>query len=1056
MAAPASASSSLFMRLTNVWRHLVLRSDIDTIVLELLGAFSLEKIYSEGHKETYQHLTISLLAQLNSIFNIQRLSLPSENLQIGWYLGYLVSWEVTLRTVEFVLQTVVEARESLWEVEALRDKYLAEFLLSALRVLTLHPKAPTNQRAKDRRDRFARVHRSLERVFDSYPGQKSFLLLVCREVTDSLRTDPDSLALPPGLKYGLPNLASELYPLADSLSSQNISTIVTHNGFSNDWLPQFLALRDISLFVVGASVQYVANRDSREVRLQASSARARNAVLQALDGLRLPNHLSRVDLISTFSELYRIILPETPSLRRPSSEANMDESELDALDALCLKLGDRQVIQRMSDRDMMKGMSDITKKIALLNDPNGQFGASRPRLYSMNCENCHLVGDAQLRNSGHLKYPADTTENAEALLPANSKCFVCGKAVTMMREISIVRQIWEQLKPLEPNADTINVERHLPNQFQQAPPKLETGVLFSPSYGNILATGHSSFDAHSTPPRQTSPERSRSNPNTHLSPVSPGFRQIPDASRAESSSDCGTSKDGPAYGTLPQLEPIRSPPYSPDVISSPSSSRKRLESMSSGMSFEPIPPIRSRTIPLVAPPEKSKNKWRSRFGSKRESVSASGDSSSLSSTMLESQRLEEISLKTLINQPKKTVRGKSAKNVNVYLSKNSAYALFWNQFSIYVWDIGTSPPTMGRAVATESTCVLAVVSKVFLAYIIGTRDQKLTLRIVNLIQPAVPVVEYRMSSSLWCRSISICPKENYVVVGFDNSIVRFFSTSNSGEPPREDHLHIRYHPECKDCQPVETLSFSNDGLVLLASTRSAKSGTIQVYLWRYPFLSFEEVTTCRYQVPLHESEDGGITSTIFRAGDSLEENLICITSWTQSGVPILVQPKDGHKSEIRTEISNRQSKLGNRIQTAAFSSSGKDLAIVNDKGDLYKISNLNSNPMNIKKIATSGELTARSESLAMAFVTLPDEEAIVLAWADTSKGAGFIKKIPTSSYQGDQSMQPITQTIPESPKYELAVNNIDPPPPPVELVSPDTPSMLKSIEGLGLPKDSFL
>ena len=208
MAAPAS--SSLFMSLANAWRILSLRSDVDDIILELLGRFSLEKIYSEGDKVEYQHVVTTLLVQLNTILNIQRLSLPSESLQMGWYLGFLVSWECTLRTVEFCLQIVVEGRDSLWERTSLRDKYLAEFLFSALRILTLHPKAPTNLRAKDRRERFARIHRSLERLYDSYPGPKSFLLLVCKEITDSLRSDPNGLSLPSRLRYELPNLASEL------------------------------------------------------------------------------------------------------------------------------------------------------------------------------------------------------------------------------------------------------------------------------------------------------------------------------------------------------------------------------------------------------------------------------------------------------------------------------------------------------------------------------------------------------------------------------------------------------------------------------------------------------------------------------------------------------------------------------------------------------------------------------------------------------------------------------------------------------------------------------
>lgn len=121
----ASSSSSMFRHLANAFRLLSLRSDIDDIILELLGQFSLEKIYADGDKETYQNLVINLVAQLNAIFNVQRLTLPSEGLQVGWYLGFLASWEVTLRTIEFVLQIVVEGRESLWESRLLREKYLA-------------------------------------------------------------------------------------------------------------------------------------------------------------------------------------------------------------------------------------------------------------------------------------------------------------------------------------------------------------------------------------------------------------------------------------------------------------------------------------------------------------------------------------------------------------------------------------------------------------------------------------------------------------------------------------------------------------------------------------------------------------------------------------------------------------------------------------------------------------------------------------------------------------------------------------------------------------------
>lgn len=205
----------MFAFLVDIWRHLSLRSDVDDIILELLGRFSLEKIHvaipsSPENKEAYQRLVKCLLAQLNVIFYLQRLTLPSESHQVSRFLGFLVSWEVALRSVEFVLQAITEGRDSLWDARSVRDKYLPDFLLSALRFLSLHPRPPANQRAKERRDRFARLHKSLELVADAYPGPKSFPLAVCQEITGHLQEDSNAFALPHRMRHELPNLASEL------------------------------------------------------------------------------------------------------------------------------------------------------------------------------------------------------------------------------------------------------------------------------------------------------------------------------------------------------------------------------------------------------------------------------------------------------------------------------------------------------------------------------------------------------------------------------------------------------------------------------------------------------------------------------------------------------------------------------------------------------------------------------------------------------------------------------------------------------------------------------
>lgn len=113
-----------------------------------------------------------------------------------------------------------------------------------------------------------------------------------------------------------------------------------------------------------------------------------------------------MDLVSTFSETFRTILPDTPSLvRQSSTDSRRDENEMDAIDALCVRLRDRQVVHRMSDREMMHGVSEITRNIAILDDPSGQLRNTRPKLYVSNCGELHFAGESQLRQMKGLKIP---------------------------------------------------------------------------------------------------------------------------------------------------------------------------------------------------------------------------------------------------------------------------------------------------------------------------------------------------------------------------------------------------------------------------------------------------------------------------------------------------------------------------------------------------------------------------------------------------------------------------------------------------------------------------
>jgi hypothetical protein len=208
-----SAPTPLFERLVAVWRSLELRSDTDDIIRELLGQFSLEKVYaSSADTDAFLQLVTALVVKLEAIFYIQRLTLPTDNAQASRYLGLLASWEVTVRTVDFVLHTLLDGRHLLVEPHLLLHRYVPSFLLLALRVLALHPRQPAGQRGtRERRERFARIHTAVEQVAGRSSSSASATLQVCKELTARLcASDPAASGLPHGLKYGLPSLAADM------------------------------------------------------------------------------------------------------------------------------------------------------------------------------------------------------------------------------------------------------------------------------------------------------------------------------------------------------------------------------------------------------------------------------------------------------------------------------------------------------------------------------------------------------------------------------------------------------------------------------------------------------------------------------------------------------------------------------------------------------------------------------------------------------------------------------------------------------------------------------
>jgi hypothetical protein len=323
----------------------------------------------------------------------------------------------------------------------------------------------------------------------------------------------------------------------------------------------------------------------------------------------------------------------------------------------------------------------------------------------------------------------DPSKGPEISLPIDTKCVRCGEIVTLAREITLARTTWGLLKPLQPNADSISVERHLPDKFQLGPPKNETAPPLQSPYLNQTETpgyffpGQQNQNHKPSPPAPGSPDSyAVASPTTPVAPpypsIPPTARQRPESPQAESHPLERATSIGESV-TDHDVKPDLGRNLGGNSVPVPSNNHH------TRVGFEPIPLSKQKTH---ASSQVSFEK-KSVFGlkkTKKDSLAPSVETSSISSNAYEQQKPEEISLKSLIDSSKS--HGHKKPTVRVCLSSNSTHALLWTQALLHVWDVGTSPPTLTRTVPTESTCLKAAITKSYLAYVTGPREQKLTVR----------------------------------------------------------------------------------------------------------------------------------------------------------------------------------------------------------------------------------------------------------------------------------------------------------------------------------------
>lgn len=318
-------------------------------------------------------------------------------------------------------------------------------------------------------------------------------------------------------------------------------------------------------------------------------------------------------------------------------------------------------------------------------------------------------------------------------------CSACDEEISVARELPLARKVWELLHPLQVNADSVGAERHMSNSFQIGSPDTEPHDLFSYSTftsglgGNIPMT----LDAELMPAQRMPPATgvapsimglssnnslgpSYSVPkkeNALLAHIRPWMTANPPAQRdisPELNPDSSYSQQG--------RDSVAEFPYF--SIETASSGRPSMADQSSISS--PAPP-RPQTVA-----DKARRSWKVPLpfqSTKRPLPTVSGETSSIASNHIDEYPIEEIPLGGLFGAGLKTsAKTKAVAGVHVALSQSSTYGLLWGQCMIHVWDLSTTPPSQVRTIPTESGCILAAVGRRYVAYVIGSRGQKLTVR----------------------------------------------------------------------------------------------------------------------------------------------------------------------------------------------------------------------------------------------------------------------------------------------------------------------------------------
>ncbi|CAG8953761.1 hypothetical protein HYFRA_00006652 [Hymenoscyphus fraxineus] len=969
-----------------IWATLQGRLDINNLVQELVGRYQLEIGKSGNVRERLHKIAFQHVVTLRIIFDLQRTYLQSSKPSPETK-SCLLDTEILFNVLSHLLDvksTIFDTNDGTLPPEDARHSYIGQTLLSGLRALLLRNK----RLSQEEYDLF---NTKIEETWggDDLEDVDHFIVnQLCRGILAELNTTSPAFkgSEPACGTVLLPDFHRGLYPIEERNNAvvDAVRRTMGPTQSLTDWFHNALVLYDTFWATNAATIQFCLNAQVR--RESGRWSFAEEALLATNSNHILTPHLAMLDHL--YQDSPKDTSPGTVEWAREQikslvclsictpcfkHECKCMSDNPSSLQDLWLRRGGTQTLTNIDQyipRNHTLEMKDILMQIrvdlesrnAMVPDLNRELRLIYERILNDTQEWCpgsatskleesrdgHCIDDVYILScselhtvpAGELLFSKESpdAEKKQEILPAFIPRASCSQCIwhsdkLSARRIEPLSEISKYIEErLELHSKTVSVEGDI---FAKVPHTQPLRLNLKQTLS--LKSGGDRRQAHIYEPGDSSSHRLRmggysessqsttppNSANTTGSALWPSELQTPTSATFSLDSDI-TDQDL-SYFPLPPSHPPRSAPI----------------------------PVEYSTLPEVAEVPEPKKVL--------PTPSILSDGSSLTPT--ESQRKLDRRPKWPFFKSSRYILfpASSAPSTAFYTSGRSL--ILWNDCGVGAYDLHSVPALSFSKITTGD--ILQAAGGTRKAAVVSRDGAAIMVRVFveNVSDPAHEFEVEQVPVKL-----AISNNDHYVAIKFEN-YVRILDTlsgttfhhklaAQTGRSGANDHL----------------IAFSTDNLSFIASTRHEPEKVVSYFC---ECQSPANGRTVESSAPYGLVGDYGLSSVVYSNQSAL------LTTYTEKGYPaqLTLSP---HKPSSRL-LRDKHQQLGSRIHRAALCSTGQNLAMINDRNEIFWLTDPfrlpgKQDPYRIGTVKRAKSVKREVE------IALPREDEVHIFWCEKGHG----------------------------------------------------------------------